>query len=72
MKRKAVIFDIWPHDHEAQFAVRADEASADDAKVAVEREYGPVEYVGVRVVNLPEREGLVGRRRRAHIFEGTA
>lgn len=63
------IIEVWPSEDRPEFAVRADRATVIQARRAVARQYGlPLRYLGTRVVNLPEREGLVGRRRRAHIF----
>lgn len=65
------IVEVWPHEDRPLYAVRADQASVAKARAAVRRQYDsglPLRYVGIQVVNLPEREGLRGRRRRAHIF----
>jgi len=69
-------FDVWPHEDEDTFAVRADQATPDEARAAVAREYAlrpeTLRYRGIEVWNLPEAEGQRGRRRRAHVFEVAA
>lgn len=65
--------DVWPNEYEPIYAVRADEATPDEAVAAV-AEYAACDpaalsYEGIRVVNLPTDEHLKGRRRRAHIVK---
>lgn len=64
---------VWTSEEREEYAVRADEAPTEAvALAAVRHEVSDptldVHYLGIRVVNLPEDEGLIGRRRRAHIF----
>ena len=66
---------VWEPDIDAllcRWAVRADEATAEQAMLAVERQFSMVRkelyYVGVQVWNLSYDEEHRGRRRRAHII----
>ena len=65
---------VWEPDIDAplcRWAVRADEATAEQAVAAVARQFAidrkALRYVGVQVWNLSYDEEHRGRRRRAHI-----
>jgi hypothetical protein len=64
--------DVWPAEDEDWFAVRADQASVEEGRQAVAAKFAfrleVVVYRGLEVWNLPESEGLKGRRRRAHVY----
>lgn len=65
------LVDVWPGEADEVYAVRVDQATADEAIAAVAAQYAidpaTLRIVERRTVNLPPDEDHVGRRRRAWI-----